>query len=390
VKVFRTLPVSIWVLLGLLAVAAAVLALGRQESWPIPDSTSYAPSGTRAFADLLRSEGFLVRSIRQSSFRLYSDELAIAIAVDGAGTSGSGGVQRFEGALREHLEKGGSALVGRLNEDFRAESLAALAGPTTVEFSLHSELLPEGTNEAYSVSLGETPQWDYSMAPFGLFGDGVAVWGTNSGVSFAELHSVGKGSFLFVKNGLGATNRFLDRAENADFYLLAVRMLAPKGSRIAFLEAAHTDTGDPSLTEVLGPWAVAGWSQVLVLFGVIVFTLGKRFGEADAPRERQVGSRELADAVSSLLARSRANDLALKKLVEDSDRRVRAHLKIPRDASTAKRDERLPPSLADAFSSAEAASKERVPKGIALKASSRLQREVEAFLGTRGGRRSYS
>ncbi|MFQ3676314.1 MAG: hypothetical protein SNJ74_00005, partial [Fimbriimonadaceae bacterium] len=62
----RGLPRFVWVFVALLAIAAGLVGLGQRESTTRPVSDSFAPSGLRAFAELLAQNGFEVSVVRSA------------------------------------------------------------------------------------------------------------------------------------------------------------------------------------------------------------------------------------------------------------------------------------------------------------------------------------
>jgi hypothetical protein len=63
-----------------LILSAGAMTLGRTGSETSPGIENYSPSGTRAFAELLRNRGYVPRSERNPSPRIRKDEVAIAFS----------------------------------------------------------------------------------------------------------------------------------------------------------------------------------------------------------------------------------------------------------------------------------------------------------------------
>jgi hypothetical protein len=280
-----------------------------------------------------------------------------------------------------HFRKGGSALLIALPEDFQTFSVNASSNsvqgqPAFGDMGPNSPIRPVTISSA-----GEDSGTWLSDFPW-LTRQSLPVFVTGSGAPLFEIVSVADGSCGIVADGIGITNRFLDRRDNAEFYLNCVRALVRPSARIGFLEAAHGPVSPPTLMGILGPWAETAWWQALLAGAVIVLTLGKRFGLPAEGRSKESGSKDLADALSSLMGRARATDLALGVLFQAADRELRRHLKLPSDAPESLRDARLPADLVQALKKTEVLSRERCPMREAADLARRLESEVSNFLGS--------
>jgi hypothetical protein len=361
--------------LGLLAVASGLFFLGTRERATSPSSTSYLPSGTRAFVDLLRELGYSVALDQSSKPKLRADDLALGFVLEDERFDFGGPPQEpkqspTEKTLLKHVEEGGRAVLLQVPPDFLSASKLAAGGARKVTLtsgpgstfavtkgSIYSgrSLLLNSTEEGYTLGLGEAG-------------------------AFLRLFPTGKGLVGVVYDATGATNRFLDQEQNAEFYAWLVATLAPN-RRIVVLEALHAAPVDPGLLASIGAWAQGAWWQSVLLFLVIVFTLGKRFGVPDALRTRQRGGRELVNAYADVLARARKPQVALKTIVNDMDREVRRKYSITADMAPKRRNEALPPRLGEALSRAELASEERLTDVAAVRLIQELENELGAAKG---------
>lgn len=378
-------------LIGLLAVSAVTLTLGQRETISNPDATSTGPSGAAAFAELLRRQGYEVSSVPGSRFRLTPDTLAIGLCVKPPSRYTFGEFEDLswsdlEEDLRRpfeaHLQTGGKALLITVPRNFQEASLSA----RTVSSRVKPTVL--GTKRELShkplqvdVSTAEET-WGWSSVFPWLDEASLIVLESDSGEPVLRLHGVERGICGYMAEGLGVTNRFVARADNARLFLGCVGLLANPKGKVAFIEAAHGVTSDASLFEVLGPWAEAIWWQAVFLFVLLVYAFGRRFGLPILTRSREAGSSDLAGALSGIMARARGTHLAMEVLVQRTDRDLRRHLKLAADAPQSTRDEALPEGLRSALREAEILAKERSPRKAALMAAQRLERELMAFLGT--------
>lgn len=365
------LPRLPWVLLGLLAVASGVIFLGERENMTRPDSNAYSPSGTRAFRTLLERNGFRTRSTRSMVQPLPADELVVAFYfLDGtpnfaypdwnAGATGE--------MLKRHFRNGGRALILSLPRNFRYAT----------EHKTDSAIQPAFEADDLVVSLGSDSEWTYSSADGG---DKDQVLYTLQDEPFLWVDKVERGAALTVQNAFGATNRFLDVADNAETMLQAAQMAAGGRTNAVFLEASYGNVSEPALVETIGPWATGAWWQLNLLFVTLILALGIRFGPPADRRLRQRGSRDIADAMRDTYQRVGATDVAMQAILEEADRAIRRRLKLAIDTPKETRDRMLPDDLVEALRHAENAARNRAPISAVLPIARRLDHEVARFLG---------
>ena len=216
----------------------------------------------------------------------------------------------------------------------------------------------------------------------------------NSGEPFAVLMANGKGILARTTDGLFTTNRFLDRADNADLALRLIKGLVPDGGRVVFTEASLGKGIENSLVNTLGPWATGAYIQVLALFLVIVLTLGIRFGLPELEKRKQAGQREMLDAIADVYRRARSTAVALDSAYVEADLRIRRGLKIPANATESQRNDLLPPELLRTMNEVDTLRKPHVEvdaKGRqrvtylanpdeAIKLIRRLEQQLETFV----------
>jgi hypothetical protein len=366
----------VWAALGLLVLSACLIALGRRESEAFPATDSFYPSGTAALHDLIARQGFQVAVDRRPNPRLGKNDVAIAFVFEQTTWSlteeETQSVPPANRNLRKFIEGGGRALVLPIEKGFHDVSRQMLEASVEVR-NTRGNLKRKVTPGTGSIIADFLPL-DESKA--------VPVWVAQE--PFLSAYRVGKGTAVVASDGLFATNRFVDKLDNAEVLLSALRAVAEPGSRIVFTEATFGYVRSPGFFESVGKWAEAAWFQCLFLFGVIVYTLGRRFGLPDETRPRQRGTRELLDAVSDTYLRARASQAAMGSALQRADMDLRTVLKLPRDASRGERDRLLPESLSRALARLEAATHEKkVHPKDALELIQNVQQELDDFLGPR-------
>jgi hypothetical protein len=143
----------------------------------------------------------------------------------------------------------------------------------------------------------------------------------------------------------------------------------------------HGAAIDPGLLGILGGWVAAGWWQLVLALVVIGFTLGRRFGLPETDRTHQRSTRELVDAYADTMNRSRKPQVAMKRIVSELDRLVRRRFNLPAELSSQRRNEALPPKLANALVQAELAAESKVDERTATMLLFRLEDEIAAIDG---------
>lgn len=370
---------SVWritgVLVALLLVASLLLKFGEQRATAFPSITSYEPSGLRAFADLLRSEGYEVERTRSVYPKVGPDTLVI---VPVAATPTSWEITP-EFLMREDLtdalrESGAPNILLTVPKEFRT-AIKSVTGVITVTSPADGSQfeLTDGIAVSDTVNmegLDAVPLWS---------------WG-EQGIFMSD----GDESLLeyTLPMGLVAVNAYIDHLDNAEFMMRVVRSAAGSDiKKVVFCEAMIAGADDDTLVAALGGWATGAWTQILVLVAVVIFTLGKRFGLPDEFRMKQRGARELVDAISGTLNRSKATGIVLDAVADDADREIRKALKLPRDAPVTLRNDQLPGPLLNALLHVEERRGTRMDPGFALKLIQRLEAEVRAFVSSRSALR---
>jgi len=369
------LPPIAWGLAGLLCIAAMLISLGQQETKAKPEVGSVSPSGISILTELLRKNGTQVEVDQEQKPRLGPNDVAVSFEPISAHEFGAdqvqaGGDSKFRDNFWNTIKAGGKGIVLPIQSDFLESSRAT--NLVTVK--------DEGSGDSFKISSsGDFQDKVVAVSPIDDC-PALTLWRAGA-APFLRAYRVEKGSVLVASDGIGVTNRFIDKGDNAKAFATMLSIFAGKNSRLVFTEASFGNIHEKGILETIGPWANAAWQQLLFLGLVVVFTLGKRFGLPDERRPTQRSTRELVDAISDTFLRSRSTHLALATSWDRADADIRAALKLPKDATRAERDRLLPVNLQNSLARLEAARQlNRVPQEEALDLVRRAQTELDTFL----------
>ncbi len=369
------LKLTVLVLLALLVVAAAMLLMARRDSRAMPSIANTGPSGLAAFAELLRRDGYVVVQNRDEYPKFERDDVVVEVELDQQPVSAIEMMSQGETShtpeteIADHVARGGKLLELAGRSDFDAASRDGAAPVTVKSPALKREARVNHDAVASDADLLWTPR---AESNYGL-------WSVEPGNrTFVTFRREGNGMEAGAKL-LGASNRFIGRYQNAEIYLDVVRRLAPAGSRVVFAEASFGNAERKGLIGAIGGWAVAAQWQAVLIFLVVVYTLGKRFGLPETDPMVQRGTRDLVDAVAGVMGRGRKSGFALRSLVNDASEQARATLRLPSSMPTKEVWRRLPDGLSSALADALSLSVEDPKPRVAVKAAQRVLRELQAF-----------
>jgi hypothetical protein len=372
------MPAIVWALVGLLGLASILLSLGQRELFARPAADSFAPSGASALAELLKRD-HSVTIDRRPRPQLNPSDVAVAFTSVEPNPTSKDDFGTIEESLREHAERGGRLLLLNIPSQFQDASRTLLREEPV-------EVTDEGRNRRFRVHANLNLAGGAGVDVLQHGDPSVSLWSTDGG-DFLRAARVGKGTVVIVTDATAFTNRFLDRADDAAAAVATVALVAPKGSRLVFTEAAFGNVHQPGLMETLGAWAVAGWYQLLFFGLVVVYTLGRRFGFPEVERTPQRGTRELLDALADTYYRGRHSRIALRTALSAVDAEVRSALRMPRDEELSARDERLSPELRRALAEAYGAlTVDKLHPSDTLGVVQRLHQAKQDFLGNRTSR----
>lgn len=368
------------VLLGMLVISTIIITTGRQsaDTWPSINSTR--PSGSAALAQLLESRGWEVEMNRQRKPSPGEGDLVVAfvLEVEPSFTAADEVEQRmaFIDHLREQAKAGATVVILPVSARYDADSKDVSAEQVTASFDpeFQAEVSTRSYPKPLATAIGATIREGY-----------LAYHADNS--PFIHAAKIEKGSMWLARDGIGATNRFLDQAENAILYTTLLERLSRGNQRVIFAEAGFGNAVDQSISSLLGTWSKAFQWQIALLMLVVIFTLGRRFGKPEIDPEKQRSTRDLLIAAGQAMKRGRHRQLAVDMIYSDAMERVRNAIGALQTETDADVIRRLPPDLGIAIKRVGGMSAKDASQREILAAVANMERHVDGFTRTyRGGR----
>lgn len=318
-------PVAFVAAVLIVLVLIAMLAATNRDARPY-DPTSTAPTGTKAFVQLI--EHFGAEVDRPTSFPPADTDVAV-IFVDPDAPN------RLDD-IRDWVAQGHTLVVTTPESELAPEAMTDVTRTPGADQQIlqQGECPVRALADVRTLDRGRTGSFiDFYRVPpraTSCFGDG-----TNA---FVVVQPQGRGQIVSIVGAALFTNRYLGEQDNA---ALATALFAPKpGTRVAFIDEAFgdadgggmVDTSD-SLGKVLGAGVKLAMLQLGVAVVVYGFSRGRRLGRPIAePQPVQIAGSDLIAAVGGLLQQMRRPDNAAGILRRDLRRDVCRRLGLPDDA----------------------------------------------------------
>ncbi|GIV08354.1 MAG: hypothetical protein KatS3mg019_0445 [Fimbriimonadales bacterium] len=325
---------------GLLLYALRLASEARDPRFiALPLSYSQHRFGAKGLARLLERNGYTVRSLKRT-FRHIPNDAAMLIIfpppirIDML-SGGSVYTEQDAQRLERWLRAGGQLILlsgdGRLPETLLGESPAARLPPFQFSSERNIDAQPtlplpwlEGVQQ---VRLADTR---LTLSPR------EARWVPllhSSGAIKGALWYYGKGAVFECADWRWLTNERIQQADNGAFILATVRKMLPNGGVIYLDDAGQGDIEFER--EARGFWGVApagvrvAFAHLMLLTGIIMYSVGKRFGlpRPTLPHAPALG--EYVDALASVYERAHAAQPALETVLDDIRRRLCQQIGLP-------------------------------------------------------------
>lgn len=362
-------------LVGLLIISSLGLFYKPTNNSASLDPRSILPGGTFALVQLLRKQGYEVTMNHTIPSRTMKNTLVLLFIQSGNNSSEELFKNIDSKKKRSPLGKfwvahgkaGGSAI--ELLEVSKSQQL-----PLHVPFVR----VQDAKRRIYKTTILPANDLVNHIYTNGSIPGVVALSAPYKGQSVIDYFANSNSREAYIRNGEIALNRYLDQADNAALLLNTIKLIY-SGKKIFIEEATFSYQSDPTLSDVFGSWINGAELQALLLLGVIIFSLGNRFGFPEEERAFQRASRELLQGISQVMRRSKSNRPALEQIYIANDRLIRDRLGISRLASSADRNKILPAEVRSAFIEVERALMTSVDASVATNLANRLQESVSSY-----------
>jgi hypothetical protein len=325
-------------------------------------------------ADLLRDRGYRVSKTNSVVRPIADDALAIALVTNEHDTNVTDPVADANNPFRSFASKfvadGGTLLLAYIDAEMMDR---------TKDFT---EKIERSDDLPQKLTISKQEVGDFNASNYSETDPYVSLWFNESDEDICWTTTHGEGTITYLASGMAVTNHLISRHDNAAYALDVIDAAANGRKKVVFLDSAFGSIHTESLAELIGPWFEGAWIQILVIFAIVVLALGIRFGRPDETRYLERGSRELVDAYSDVLARSRSSKVALEQVLKAADTELRRRFKIAIDANDEARDKMLPEDVVAAMTAAENAIRAGAPEDVMVATARRLDTALQQALGT--------
>lgn len=354
----------------LIGAVSVVLVFGRPSPLAKPSITNFKPSGYSIAAELLRRQGYTVTQELDPYKQLDPKALIVLVTIESesfispiAEAEMDANVSAALGSLQSFEKKGGRWLELFMDEDFQQASRKETE-PTKIRF------VGKQGQEFQVSGVHETTAPLETVYPIAVDGSNAVIGGYNVKDAFLGIMAV---------NGIAFTNRYIDEYDNANLFVQLVKLSAQDRQHIIFFEPSWGNASPPSVLEVIGPWSIAMFWQLLLLLLVIAWTLAPRFGLIQSDPVKQRGTKDILEAMGLFLRRGKKHDQALEILLEDAHERIRRMTRSPVGTSETELHKLASPGLQKAIYAIRS-SKGHTEKSIEyIKMARNLESELQAF-----------
>lgn len=342
-----SVSIFVLVLLSVLIIRSTRVVLTEDHG-----PTNYGGSGTAAFAELLRKQGYKVLIPGKDKI---PNERAMIVTVEESGR------QRFKSYLESLSKKDNLKMIALDFPDQKPEEKSVRA-----------------VSYVNQESLGEIFPYEFNTMEYvaGLFqkSQPYPIISTNGDTkSIVEISQQPHLSLIQVNNAYWVTNEHIDQVDNASIISGVVKAAIPKSMPIVFTSGFDEPEG---VTEKMGPFFVGAFNQIKVLILVILISLSFRFGLAPESRAIQRGGKELVDALATLTSRKGQNQWALRAILDRVLNALEKRHRVNRTEIAKNPSKYLPADQSELIQKAKNALVEDVDDREALQLANELSRLV--------------
>jgi len=320
----------------------------------LPKRTTYSnrPGGVKALYLTLSELGYRVRRYRGTPSRLPPNGVLFLVEPESS-------IRKNESVALQRWIKEGNFLCAFMESEL-PESAIEWTGPVdpfqgaamTTSSALQPSFLARGgrpllirSRVRLSVGAPAKPEEEEASAslrrpgsvqdfpPPELIQAEVPIFSDKHGVTLTYSR-LGQGGVILCCSPWTVSNQGLAQSRNLDLIINALQAFAPQKERVILFDEYHHGYGERrSLLSLLPPLARLGLLQLVVALMLLLFSVGRRFGAPVTVEEQKRVRGEYLSAMSILLRRAGAVDLAADRLKERFRRDLAAASRLPHNAS---------------------------------------------------------
>lgn len=304
-------------------VSFALVSLGETNNEIFPTSLNADPGGTLALYQVLQQEGIPVE-------RLFARPRVKDPRI--------GAVLYFRTGPDWTLLDSGPSFI---EEDFPTETVILFAD-TGFSLIKRADYQPQEVQALVPV-VGTVNR---TGAPVSLAArDRHALLENRFGHAIVTAQTIEGRTYVRLKNGYAYLNRFLGQDDNAALIVSLIKSVLPPGKALALPEYAYGVGAPDNLFTRLGPSYSSALIQILVIFVLLIYSLGKRFGCPDDDPPKKPGTRHFIYALADAFRRAKCSDVVIETELKRALRIVSKKLNLPAELPEQEKLSRVPGEL---------------------------------------------
>lgn len=326
--------------------ATVFLLIGQQSRTAFPSLASSAPSGMKLFGELLERNGMKIDANRSEFPTAKKGTVSVAFVTKNISSalyylsdeenSGAESLMPSLSNLLKNSKPGSKLILVRMDPEFDSQSVSA--GPATYIPVMN---LGKPSYKLQGIPR-DIPDYEENIgSPLGKYDNG-----SSADQSIAWSKKFGNTEILMLNSGLIASNRFIDKGDNAEFLVSLFRRFGGKNAHFVSYESTFGNGQPTNLFTAIGNWAVVASWQALLLFIVVCYSVSVRFGIAHPMRSRERGTTDAIDALGTTFVRTENISYASALYFDRIIHQAKTKLRIPRNAPIENLTNRVSPELA--------------------------------------------
>lgn len=175
--------------------------------------------------------------------------------------------------------------------------------------------------------------------------DRAVILRTSNSSPVVTYYTEGGKDYYTIAGGQMLLNRFIRKEDNAKLAASLILSITPSGGTIAFPEYLYGVRKSENIFTRMGPTYSATLIQLLFMFVLLVYALGKRFGYPETDVPPKPGTARFFQAMGDAYRRRRCTDIALDSTIDRAMRAACRKYAIRADIPRVERLARVPGPL---------------------------------------------